>query len=204
MIKTVVNDVELKFKTNEELFSPKYLDKGTLAMLSIIEFEKNDKVLDLGCGYGLIGILAAKLCIPANITMVDINEKAVKCSKENAKLNGVPEVEVTLSDGYSNILTNDFNKIICHPPYHADFSVAKMIIEKGFNRLAIGGHIYLVTKRKEWYKNKLISTFGGVKIWEIEGYYVFMAIKKESSYSKAKPRKKRKKTGENNKEIFKK
>ena len=92
----------------------------------------------------------------------------------------------------SNINHNDFTKIICHPPYHADFSVAKMFIEKGFNRLTIGGHLYMVTKRKEWYKNKLISTFGGVKIWEIDGYFIFMAIKKSKNFTKTKPRKKNK------------
>ena len=51
----------------------------------------------------------------------------------------------------------------------------------------------MVTKRKEWYKNKLISIFGGVKIWEIDGYYVFMAIKKHTSYANIKPKKVKKK-----------
>jgi 16S rRNA (guanine1207-N2)-methyltransferase len=65
-----------------------------------------------------------------------------------------------------------------------DFSVPKHFIEKGFNHLKIGGKLFMVTKRKEWYKNKLISVFGGVKIWEENGYYVFMAQKTQSSYSK--------------------
>jgi len=67
-----------------------------------------------------------------------------------------------------------------------DFSVPKMFIEKGFNRLRIGGRMYMVTKRKLWYKNKLISIFGGVKIWEIDGYYVFMSVKKSPDYAKGK------------------
>lgn len=78
---------------------------------------------------------------------------------------------------------------LSNPPYHADFSVPKEFIEKGFNRLQIGGKMYMVTKRKDWYKNKLISIFGGVKIWEIDGYYVFLAIKKQSSYANVKARK---------------
>lgn len=71
-----------------------------------------------------------------------------------------------------------------------DFAVPKMFIEKGFNRLRVGGQLYMVTKRKDWYKNKLIAVFGGVKIWEIDEYFVFMAIKKRASYANAKPRKK--------------
>jgi len=47
--------------------------------------------------------------------------------------------------------------------------------------------MYMVTKRKDWYKNKLIAIFGGVKIWEIDGYYVFMAVKKSTSYANKKP-----------------
>ena len=63
------------------------------------------------------------------------------------------------------------------------FTVAKRFIEKGFNRLKIGGKMYMVTKRKDWYKNKLISIFGGVRIHEIDGYYVFEAEKRSASYA---------------------
>ena len=70
-----------------------------------------------------------------------------------------------------------------NPPYHADFSVPKAFIEKGFNRLQIGGKMVMVTKRKEWYKNKLISIFGGVSITEIDGYYVFISEKRSADYA---------------------
>jgi len=62
--------------------------------------------------------------------------------------------------------------------------VAKAFIEKGFNRLKLGGRMLMVVKRREWYKNKLISVFGGVKIHEIDGYYVFEAVKKSPNYAK--------------------
>jgi 16S rRNA (guanine1207-N2)-methyltransferase len=78
--------------------------------------------------------------------------------------------------------------ILSNPPYHTDFSVAKMFIEKGFNRLSIGGRMYMVTKRKEWYRNKLKSIFGGVRIWELNGYFVFMSIKKSRTYAKSQRR----------------
>ena len=61
MIFTKIKDVDLKFETESSLFSPNFIDSGTLAMLSVIDFLPSDKVLDLGCGYGVVGILAGKL-----------------------------------------------------------------------------------------------------------------------------------------------
>ncbi len=184
MIKTNIKGVDLVFETIKSLFSPRAIDLGTLSMLSVVEFGENEKVLDLGCGYGVVGILAAKIVGEENVVMLDIDEEAVKLAQKNALLNGVPGVKTIQSDGFTNLDEKDFTLILCNPPYHTDFSVAKVFIEKGFNRLCIGGRMYMVTKRKKWYKNKLIAIFGGVQILEINGYYVFMAIKKSSTYAK--------------------
>jgi len=184
VIKTNIKGVDLVFETSKSLFSPRAIDLGTLSMLSVVEFGENEKVLDLGCGYGVVGILAAKIVGEENVVMLDIDEEAVKLAQKNALLNGVPGVKTIQSDGFTNLDEKDFTLILCNPPYHTDFSVAKVFIEKGFNRLCIGGRMYMVTKRKKWYKNKLIAIFGGVQILEINGYYVFMAIKKSSTYAK--------------------
>lgn len=190
MINTNIKGIDLKFNTSSKIFSPHSVDKGTLAMLSQVEFKENDKVLDIGCGYGVVGILASKIIGKQNVVMSDIDENAVALAKENAKINDVEGIKILLSDGFKNIEDKDFTLILSNPPYHADFSVPKHFIEKGFNRLKIGGKMYMVTKRKEWYKNKLISIFGGVKIKEIDGYYVFMAEKKQTKYAKVSRREK--------------
>lgn len=185
MIKTKKKGIDLVFETSKGLFSPKDIDLGTLSMLSVVEFEENEKVLDLGCGYGAVGILAAKIVGEENVVMIDINEEAVKLSQKNASLNNVQGVKILKSDGFTNLDEKDFTLILSNPPYHTDFSVAKIFIEKGFNRLCTGGRMYMVTKRKKWYKNKLIAIFGGVQIWELNGYFVFLSIKKTSTYAKA-------------------
>jgi 16S rRNA (guanine1207-N2)-methyltransferase len=184
MFQAVLNNIELTFETSKELFSPRAIDLGTEFMLSKIEFMAEDKVLDLGCGYGVVGILAAKLIGPERVVMVDINPEAVKMSQENAVTNKVADVTILESDGLAKVVDFGFTLILSNPPYHVDFSVPKHFIEKGFNHLKIGGKLFMVTKRKDWYKNKLISVFGGVKIWEENGYYVFMAQKTQSSYFK--------------------
>lgn len=178
MISAEIKNVSLKFETDPSNFSPNSIDTGTLAMLSAVDFLPNDKVLDMGCGYGVVGILAAKLIGGENVTMCDISESAVKQAKINAELNGVPDIDIKISDGFSNIPDNGFTLILSNPPYHTDFSVPKHFIEVGFKKLAVGGKMIMVTKRLDWYKNKLASVFGGVRVREIDGYYVFISEKR--------------------------
>lgn len=176
---TTIKDKTLVFTTSQTIFSPSGLDRGTAAMLSVVDFLPEDYVLDLGCGCGIVGILAASLLPPKQVVMCDISEEAVQLSTKNARQNGISEELVILqSDGFSNIPNKDFTKILSNPPYHTDFSVAKNFIENSWRHLAAGGMLYMVTKRREWYKNKLISVFGGVSITEIDGYFVFAAQKR--------------------------
>lgn len=183
MIHAVIKDVELTFNTSPKLFSPLTVDKGTLVMLSCVEFAPTDKVLDLGCGYGVVGILAAKLISEDKVVLVDIQPEAVEQAKENASLNGVDGVKVFLSDGVMDMDEKDFSIILSNPPYHEDFNVAKAFIEKGFNRLALNGRMVMVTKRDTWYRNKLTAIFGGVRVYQVDGYFVFIAEKRSLSYA---------------------
>lgn len=184
MISIEIKNVSLKFETEPSNFSPNNVDIGTLAMLSVTDILQSDKILDLGCGYGIVGILAGKLIGQENIIMCDISECAVKQAKINAKLNQVSNIDIRLSDGFQNIPENDFTLILSNPPYHTDFSVAKQFIEGGFKKLALGGKLIMVTKRLDWYKNKLISIFGGVKIHKVNGYYIFVAEKRNTPIKK--------------------
>ena len=128
MIFTKIKDVDLKFETESSLFSPNFIDSGTLAMLSVIDFLPSDKVLDLGCGYGVVGILAGKLIGEENVIMCDISERAVEYAKINTMLNSVPHIDIRLSDGYKNVEENDFTLILTNPPYHADFLFQRILL----------------------------------------------------------------------------
>ena len=186
MISVEISGIDLLLETADTSFSPHKIDDGTLAMISALDISKSDKVLDLGCGYGVVGIYIAKLIGGHNVVMSDVDTTSIDLARKNAKLNKIEGISIILSDGFRNIQDSKFTLILSNPPYHSDFSIPKHFIEKGFNRLELGGKLYMVTKRKDWYKNKLISIFGGVNITEIDGYYVFCAEKRSAHYANAK------------------
>lgn len=178
----------LKIETTEGLFSPRGADAGTLSMVSAVELESGQKLLDLGCGAGLVGIAAAKVLGEENVWMTDVDPAAVRCAAENAKRNGVENVHLCCGDALDAVDASGFDWILSNPPYHADFSVAKKFIEKGFNRLKLGGKLVMVIKRELWYRNKLTAIFGGVRMQEIGGYFVFTAEKRSERYAPPKPK----------------
>lgn len=185
MIVETVCGHPLRLWTEPGLFSQSSVDAGTLAMLACVTFSPDDRVLDLGCGYGVVGIVAARTARPENVFLVDIDPVAVGAATTNVASNGAAGASVVLSDGFRDFRETGFTKILSNPPYHADFAVPKHFIEKGFNRLAIGGSLFMVTKRELWYRRKLEAIFGGVRVRTIDGYFVFEAVKKASQYANA-------------------
>ena len=200
IIDVSINNIDLKLNTNDKLFSPRNADAGTLSMLEEIDFSLESKVLDLGCGYGIVGILAAKIIGDDKVIMCDIDDNAINTAKENAVLNDVPNIDILKSDGLKNIHHNDFSIILSNPTYHADFSVPKHFIEAGFYKLILNGKFVMVTKRLDWYKNKLTSIFGGVKVINKNGYYIFISQKRNNIPSN-KIKQRLKKEMKNNKKL---
>ena len=190
LLQTEIMGQSLALETRKGLFSPGHIDRGTLAMLSHVNFASGMRIMDLGCGCGVVGIVAAKIAGEENVFMSDADPEAVEAARRNAERNGVSGVRLYLSDGFRDVDVSGFDLILSNPPYQTDFSVAKGFIEKGFNRLKIGGKLYMVTKRREWYKNKIISVFGGVEIRETDGYFVFIAERRSLQYANKAPRRK--------------
>ncbi len=185
VIEATVEGVDLRLQTAATLFSPRAIDRGTLAMLSYAAFAPEQKILDLGCGYGVVGLVAAGHAPPEQVWMVDKDPVAVRLAKENARLNGAAGVSVVQSDGFESLDETGFDLILCNPPYQADFAVPKHFIEKGFNRLVIGGRLLMVTKRELWYRNKLTAIFGGVTVRRVDDYVVFEAVRRRAGYASA-------------------
>ena len=181
------NGKDYNIDSDVSLFSPSGADRGTLCMLSHVKFSEGQRLIDLGCGTGIVSVAACASGVrPSDIVMTDIDPNAVRTALKNMKDNGFDGALGVTGDGLTEVPGKDYDLILSNPPYHTDFKVAKGFIEKGFNRLKIGGTMFMVTKRKDWYKNKLISVFGGVRIFEEEGYFVFEAQKRSATYASKK------------------
>ena len=117
------------------------------------------------------------------MVFTDLDPRAAALARRNARKNGVDGVRVYTGDALEAVPDRAFDRILLNPPYQTDFSVAKRLILKSFNRLEIGGKLFMVTKRRTWYLNKLKSVFGGARVQQIDGYFVFEAERRARQYA---------------------
>jgi 16S rRNA (guanine1207-N2)-methyltransferase len=157
------------------IFSPRGLDPGTREMLAVIAAHPGQRFLDLGCGAGVVSLVATRLW-GCQVTAVDVSARALHVTRLNA-----PDAEVVASDGFRNLTGRQFDVIAANPPYHTDFAVAKGFIEGAYSHLAPGGWLYLVVKRADWYIQKIRGVFGGCRVVERAGYTILSAEKRAAS-----------------------
>lgn len=172
---------KLTFTTDAGVFSKAGVDYGSQVLIRAMEFAENATVLDVGCGYGPIGITAAKLAPQGHVTMIDVNERAVELSKLNAAQNGVHNVTVLQSDLYEAVKDETFDCIISNPPIRAGKSVVHQVFEEGYQLLRSGGSMWIVIQKKQGApsaKEKLESLFVEVvEVTKDKGYRIFKATK---------------------------
>lgn len=169
------------FKSCSDIFSKDCIDYGTSLLLKTIisKLELEKDVLDVGCGYGAIGILLKIYFPQINVDMIDINKTAVQLSIENAKENNV-SVCVFESNLYENV-NKKYTHIVTNPPIKAGKQNLFNVITGGYNVLTEKGTITLVIKKKhgmESLKKHMMEVFGNVEILKRDkGYYILHAIK---------------------------
>lgn len=178
---TTIKDKTYKFKTDSGVFSKDSLDYGSRLLIETVDVLKDDlKILDLGCGYGPIGISLANENKKSSVYMYDINEKAVNLATENAKLNSVSNVFIK----NLNILEgNDvlFDLIVTNPPIRAGKDVVFKFYEDAFLNLKEKGRLYVVIQKKQGAPStfkKLEELFNNVKVIKKQkGYWIILAKK---------------------------
>lgn len=140
----------LTFTTDASVFSRNKIDFGS--QLLIETFTMNDiagDILDLGCGYGPIGISLAKDFPDRHVVLIDINERAVTLAKQNAEQNEVKNVEVFQSDGFSNLANRKFATIITNPPIRAGKKLIYSLFAKSKEQLHLKGTLWIVIQKKQ-------------------------------------------------------
>ena len=142
-----INNVNFNFNTDNGVFSKGELDFGTkLLILNVLKLNISGNILDLGCGYGPIGIILKKM-FDVNMTMSDINNRAIHLTKMNAKKNGVL-VNVINSDGFENI-SESFDYIISNPPIRVGKKKLYELLINSKNHLNIGGQMVIVVRKEQ-------------------------------------------------------
>ena len=172
-----VKGYNFKFKTASGIFAYGKLDRGTQLLVEAIDFSDSKTFLDLGCGYGFIGIYA-RLSV-SDVTMIDINERALQLSRKNLKLNKL-SAEVLKSDGFSELKSRKFDIIATNPPNHAGKKLIMTWIEQVKEHLNKKGKFYLVCKTKHGaksYKDFMEEVFGNAEIVDRgSGYKVLLSV----------------------------
>ena len=147
IIEYIIKDKNFKFITDNGVFSKAHVDFATDFMLKTNVEEVRGDVLDLGCGYGVIGIVVSKFGNTKKITMCDINNRALDLAKRNAEKNKVHNIEIIESNAFENI-REKFDTIITNPPIRAGKAVIYDMYKEAKEHLNENGTLYLVINKK--------------------------------------------------------
>ena len=180
VIEDKFNNKEYKFISDNGVFSKDELDYGSKALLNVlIKEDLKGSLLDLGCGYGFIGIVLKKEFDKLAIDMVDVNLRALELSKHNCNINNVDN-NIFESDGFKNT-KKKYNVIVTNPPIRAGKETIYEFFEEGYKNLEENGLLYVVMRKNHGAKSsidKLNDIFGNCCLLKKDkGFYIFKSCK---------------------------
>ena len=169
------------FATDAAVFSRRRLDPGTRLLIEHLPLPVAGNALDLGCGYGPVGIVIAALSPDARVWMVDINERAVELARRNAAANSVANVEVRNGDGFAPVEGVVFRLIASNPPIRAGKRVVYAWVEQAHAHLEPGGRLMMVARTSQGARTlarHMEAVFGHVReVAKGSGYRVIEAVR---------------------------
>jgi 16S rRNA (guanine1207-N2)-methyltransferase len=164
------------------VFSWEHLDDGTALLLDHLRFAADSDVLDIGCGYGILGLAAARA--GARVTLVDDHLLAVRCARASAAANGLSErCTVLASDVTRAVRDQRFDRVVSNPPFYKGIDVTagvtRRIVHESFDVLRRGGRLVIVTNRFLPYDRTLREVFGAVHtVTEMGRFRVLEAVRR--------------------------
>ena len=180
LVRTWLRGLEFEFLTASGVFSHRRIDPGTRLLIEAMVLPEEGTFLDLGCGYGPIGIVAARLRPQALVYMTDVNRRALALAEENAQRNGVTNVRVLEGPLYDPVSDLLFDVILTNPPITAGIrKVVAPLIQGAAEHLKEGGSLQLVVRTTKGGRNILRLIEGSFSRWEViargGGYRVLKA-----------------------------
>jgi 16S rRNA (guanine1207-N2)-methyltransferase len=155
------------------------LDGGTERLVRVMEIDRRDRVLDLGCGTGLAGLAAARRARDGQVVLVDSDLRAVRSARRTLEANEVRNADVLLSDGVSQVVEDEaFDVVITNPPFHqgreVDYQVAHQFVRESHRVLRPGGRLFLVANRFIGYDDLMRQVFGNACVAHADSSYHVM------------------------------
>ena len=179
LIRTSLRGKTFEFTTAASVFSKKRVDTGTRLLIETMILPEQGRILDVGCGYGAVGIVAASLNPASKVTMTDVNMRAVRLTQENIAKNKVANAEVRSGYIYEPVEGIRFDCILSNPPVSAGMDTVKAIVTEAKKVMTTKATLQMVVRSKIAGKSlpaAFEATFGNCTILAREsGYRVLMA-----------------------------
>lgn len=155
----------LTYHTTWGLFSPKGIDEGSRLLLDYLEVRETDDTLDLGCGYGPLGLTLARLAPQGTSVLVDKDFVAIDYSRKNAAINGINNVEIFLSNGFTQIGDRRFDLIVSNLPAKTGKELYYLYFYDALARMNPGARFYVVTISglRKFIQKAFLEVFGNYK-----------------------------------------
>ncbi|MFI3087327.1 class I SAM-dependent methyltransferase [Streptococcus sp. 2022WUSS037] len=171
-------DTPMSFMTDAGVFSKKMVDYGSQVLLKTLDLANGKTLLDVGCGYGPLGLTLAKV-YDLDVTMIDVNSRALELAEKNAEKNGI-SATIFQSDVYEAV-EGTFDYVISNPPIRAGKSVVHEVITGAKDHLNTGGSLTIVIQKKQGApsaKKRMEEVFGNCQILKKDkGYYILESVK---------------------------
>ena len=147
LLKLYINDNGLSFVSDSGVFSNDKIDYGSYTFIKTLLKEKRvNSLLDVGCGYGTLGITLRYLDFADKVDMVDINNKAIELAQENIRRHNLDNINCFYSDGLDEV-KDSYDAIVINPPIRAGKKVIYKMFNDSKNHLNEGGYLYIVIKK---------------------------------------------------------
>ena len=178
IIKATLRGRKLQFLTSSSVFSKKKVDLGTCVLIDAMVLPQTGSVLDIGCGYGAVGITAAAINPQLRVVMTDVNMRAVRLAKQNIEGNHLRNAQVTYGYLYEPVESMRFDAVLSNPPVSAGMDVVRAIIAGAPKVLLPGGSFQMVIRSKIGAKSLpelFTEVFGSCEVLSREsGFRVLM------------------------------
>ncbi len=171
---------EYSFLTDAGVFSKKRIDRGTRLLIEHMKIKPSDMILDLGCGYGILGIVAARIAVSGYVYLVDINERAAYLTEKNININKISNASVFCGNGFAPIQNKVFDLILSNPPFRAGKKIVYGFLHQAASYLKDGGRITMVARTSQGAKslaNEMEMVYGNVsELGKGGGYRVYESV----------------------------